>query len=263
MNKTRFAILFAVLAVAGGYTAWAVADVPPAEQPFLAQAEQIDAAATVTYVGNSWGPVPLYEVDCRQAGLNATFDVNAADADAARAAVVDSIVDAIYQLAGSPPAPATTTAATTTTTDTTTTDGAPAVTTAAAPATTVETPAVTPPVVVVVNPPAATPTTIAAPAPPTTTAPAPVVQTPVQTAPSVSYTVKLTTQAANQPTLTRQLQSALGTKKVKVAATAKLTVNGRPATVAKIRAALAAGHAVKVTIVLRNGVIVVTAVQVK
>lgn len=59
-------------------------------QDCLSEAAQLVAASSVSYVGNSWGPVPIWRVDLRP-GLNATVDVAAdsgADAQIAVIAVV-------------------------------------------------------------------------------------------------------------------------------------------------------------------------------
>lgn len=82
------------------------ADAPAGAQQFATQAQQIIAAATVTYKGDDWGPVPLYTVDLRPA-LNATIDVADYTADAARndPGVLSIVETELWQNAGSPPAP--------------------------------------------------------------------------------------------------------------------------------------------------------------
>jgi hypothetical protein len=55
----------------------------------VGQATQIVLQADVTYVGNAWGPLPIWRVNVPS--RNATYDVAATDADAARAAVLGTV----------------------------------------------------------------------------------------------------------------------------------------------------------------------------
>lgn len=59
----------------------------------VGQATQIVTQADVTYVGNSWGPIPIWRVSVPS--RNATYDVAAATADDARAAVLGAVAAAI------------------------------------------------------------------------------------------------------------------------------------------------------------------------
>lgn len=82
---------------------------PTVDQTAAAQA--LVDAAPVTYVGNSWGPIPLWRVDLPS--LSLSIDVAANSADEARTAVVGMVAD---RLAAANPQTVTTTQATTTTT---------------------------------------------------------------------------------------------------------------------------------------------------
>ena len=66
---------------------------PTYDAQSTSQAQTLANAAPVTYVGNSWGPVPIYEVALPS--LNMTIDVAAPDEASARNAVVPTIAAAL------------------------------------------------------------------------------------------------------------------------------------------------------------------------
>jgi len=75
-------------------TAAPTASTPTYDAPTTSQAQTIIDSATVTYRGNSWGPVPLYTVDLRP-GINMTVDVAANSEADARAAVLPVVAAAL------------------------------------------------------------------------------------------------------------------------------------------------------------------------
>lgn len=64
------------------------------------QASDLAASATVTYVGNSWGPVPVYRVSVPS--LSLTIDVNANSEGEARTAAIPTIASMLARSGAAP-----------------------------------------------------------------------------------------------------------------------------------------------------------------
>jgi hypothetical protein len=221
-------------------TAAAPGTVSDAVQPFVAQATSLVAAAPATYVGNSWGPEPIYELNLLQP-LNMTVDVYAYTAAAANsdAGAIGVVAEQLWQNAGSPPAPNNNPAPQTPTTTTTSTpQNQSAAVDAAVPA------SPTLPAAAVIAPPVI-------PAVPMD------VSSGMTFAPSIKIT--LSAPAAKQATVAATLTKALGTK-VTLAKTIRLTDSGKVSTLAKVKSLLAKGRSVKVSLHKVNGKYVVTGI---
>jgi hypothetical protein len=67
---------------------------------WTAQASDLAASASVTYVGNSWGPVPVYRVSV--SSLNLTLDVNANSEGEARTAAIPTIASMLARSGAAP-----------------------------------------------------------------------------------------------------------------------------------------------------------------
>lgn len=226
--------------------------VSDAVQPYVAQATTLVAAAPVTYVGDSWGPEPIYELNLLQP-LNATIDVYAYTAAAANSdpGAIALVATQLWQNAGSPAAPNNTPPPA---------PGvqtqppiAPAVETApsassvvSAAASAGEAPAVMPPVVA---------------EPVATVAPVTIPTTPA--VPSVTYApriqITISASAAKQPTVSATLTKALGTK-ITLSKTVRMTSSGKVTTLARVKSLLANGKSVKITLHKIAGKYVVTGI---
>jgi hypothetical protein len=84
----------------GDTTSGAASATTPASYP---QASELVASAPIQYVGNSWGPLPMWRLTF--ASINLSVDVQAADEASARTAVIATVARVIGEAPTSDPAP--------------------------------------------------------------------------------------------------------------------------------------------------------------
>lgn len=210
-----------------------------ADTPFASTATALVASSPVSYVGNSWGPTPIYEITIASLSLGIDVAATSAGAASSDSGVIAYVAMKLWQNAGSPPAPNNNPA------PQTQPSSSPGQTLVAA-ADVAPLAAVVPAVVPAVAPVAVPVTASEIPAP-----------TPTTYAPSIKITISAP--AAKQPTVAATLTKALGTK-VTLSKTVRLTSSGKATTLVRVKSLLAKGKSVKISLHKVAGKYVVTGI---